>query len=88
MHNMHSYTRFQPSDTDSMDEADHDPLLGQLPGGLPRVTGNWRRAWKSGSHDLESARVNHQFSSEDKVKLNNVESIDYLAPNSAIYRKC
>lgn len=36
---------------------------------------------------IESTRVNHQFTSEERNRLNNVESIDYLAPNSGTYRK-
>lgn len=36
---------------------------------------------------MQSARVNHRFTFEEKRKLNNFESIDYLAPNSVVYRK-
>eukprot|EP00878_Enallax_costatus_P009157 GHUV01009572.1.p1 GENE.GHUV01009572.1~~GHUV01009572.1.p1 ORF type:complete len:712 (+),score=175.93 GHUV01009572.1:218-2353(+) len=42
--------------------------------------------WKPGS-DAESSRVNHTFSPEEKRKLDVFESIDYFAPNSAVYRK-
>ncbi|EFJ51659.1 hypothetical protein VOLCADRAFT_56749, partial [Volvox carteri f. nagariensis] len=38
-------------------------------------------------NDVESARVNHNFTPEERAKLSHVESIDYLAPNSATYRK-
>jgi hypothetical protein len=31
--------------------------------------------------------VNHSFSAEEKRKLNVYESIDYFAPNSAVYRR-
>ncbi|GIL61585.1 hypothetical protein Vafri_16055 [Volvox africanus] len=51
---------------------------------------SWRRAWRAlfkKGNDFESARVNHNFTPEERVKLANVESIDYLAPNSATYRK-
>ncbi|PNW78323.1 hypothetical protein CHLRE_09g402051v5 [Chlamydomonas reinhardtii] len=50
----------------------------------------WRRAWRSifkKGNDVESARVNHSFTPTERAKLANVESIDYLAPNSATYRK-
>ncbi|KXZ47515.1 hypothetical protein GPECTOR_35g953 [Gonium pectorale] len=46
----------------------------------------WRSIFKRGN-DVESARVNHHFTPQERAKLSNVESIDYLAPNSATYRK-
>ncbi|GIL93645.1 hypothetical protein Vretifemale_21040, partial [Volvox reticuliferus] len=56
----------------------------------PGTANSWRRAWRAlfkKGNDVESARVNHNFTPEERAKLANVESIDYLAPNSATYRK-
>ncbi|GLI66383.1 hypothetical protein VaNZ11_010174 [Volvox africanus] len=56
----------------------------------PDTAISWRRAWRAlfkKGNDVESARVNHNFTPEERAKLANVESIDYLAPNSATYRK-
>ncbi|KAK9804251.1 hypothetical protein WJX72_003440 [[Myrmecia] bisecta] len=38
-------------------------------------------------HDVEGAGVNHHYTREERERLNDVESIDYLPPNSAVYRK-
>ena len=38
-------------------------------------------------HDVESARHNHYYTREERQRLNDVESIDYLPPNSAVYRR-
>jgi len=36
---------------------------------------------------MEKASVNHQYSRVERERLSLVESIDYLPPNSAVYRK-
>jgi hypothetical protein len=43
--------------------------------------------WLQPGADAESSRVNHSFSADEKRKLNVYESIDYFAPNSAVYRR-
>ena len=35
---------------------------------------------------LENCGVNHQYTREERDKLSNCESIDYLPPNSSVYR--
>lgn len=37
-------------------------------------------------HDVESADDHHHYTREERQKLSNIESIDYLPPNSAVYR--
>lgn len=37
-------------------------------------------------NDIESSRVNHHFTREERERLKEVEAIDYLAPNSEVYR--
>ena len=44
---------------------------------------DWIFERKSG---LESCGVNHQYTREERDKLSNCESIDYLPPNSSVYR--
>ena len=39
------------------------------------------------SSELEDASVNHQYTRAERERLSNVESIDYLPPNSAVFRK-
>lgn len=39
-----------------------------------------------GGH-IESAGVNHRYSSEERARLRQFESIDYLAPSSRVYRQ-
>ena len=41
----------------------------------------------SRGHDVQSAGVNHVYSREERRRLNDVESIDYLPINSEIYRR-
>ena len=36
---------------------------------------------------MEGAGVNHQYTHDERERLSNVESIDYLPPNSAVYRR-
>ncbi len=36
---------------------------------------------------MESARHNHYYTREERQRLNDIESIDYLPPNSAVYRR-
>ncbi|CAK0786046.1 hypothetical protein CVIRNUC_009259 [Coccomyxa viridis] len=38
-------------------------------------------------HDVEGAGVNHHYTREERERLANVESIDYLPPNSEVYRR-
>lgn len=40
----------------------------------------------SRGHDVQSAGVNHVYTREERRRLNDVESIDYLPINSQIYR--
>lgn len=40
----------------------------------------------SRGHDVKSAGVNHVYTREERRRLNDVESIDYLPINSEIYR--
>lgn len=56
---------------------------------LPRHRGlRWVYSMLFGeSSDLEEAAVNHQFSRAERERLSNVESIDYLPPNSSVFRK-
>ena len=37
-------------------------------------------------HDVESADDHHHYTREERQRLNNIESIDYLPPNSAVFR--
>ena len=37
--------------------------------------------------DVESAGSNHRYSREERVRLRQFESIDYLAPSSRVYRQ-
>ncbi|MEW5318605.1 MAG: hypothetical protein WDW38_009815 [Sanguina aurantia] len=94
---MREYSRFHTSDDGHEDEAsaaaDEAPLLGANAGNSNSLAAHgaslltaWTSLFKKGN-DFESARVNHQFTAEEREKLCNVESIDYLAPNSAMYRK-
>ena len=39
------------------------------------------------STELEEASVNHQYTRAERERLSNVESIDYLPPNSEVFRK-
>ena len=39
------------------------------------------------SSELDDASVNHQYTRAERERLSNVESIDYLPPNSAVFRK-
>ncbi|CAL8466168.1 g5704 [Coccomyxa elongata] len=38
-------------------------------------------------NDLEGAGVNHYYTREERARLADVESIDYLPPNSEVYRR-
>jgi len=40
----------------------------------------------SHGHDVQSAGANHVYTREERRRLNDVESIDYLPINSEIYR--
>ncbi len=40
----------------------------------------------SHGHDVKSAGANHVYTREERRRLNDVESIDYLPINSEIYR--
>ena len=41
----------------------------------------------SRGHDVKSAGVNHVYTRDERRRLNDVESIDYLPINSEIYRQ-
>ncbi|EFN56864.1 hypothetical protein CHLNCDRAFT_144489 [Chlorella variabilis] len=52
--------------------------------------GGWRSAARklfSRGHDMESAGVNHTYTGEEKARLKQFQSIDYLAPSSRVYRQ-
>uniref|UniRef100_A0A7R9VET4 Chloride channel protein n=1 Tax=Chlamydomonas euryale TaxID=1486919 RepID=A0A7R9VET4_9CHLO len=92
--NQSSFQYAQYSDDDDEDlllPTGEVPLLGQP--GLLGSNGVGRTCRRIFNHlfkrgrEVESARMNHQFTTEERIKLNNVESIDYLPPNSASYRK-
>ena len=44
-----------------------------------RMACTYKRAWVQG--------VNHHYTREERERLANVESIDYLPPNSEVYRR-
>eukprot|EP00882_Tetradesmus_deserticola_P024448 GHRQ01026718.1.p1 GENE.GHRQ01026718.1~~GHRQ01026718.1.p1 ORF type:complete len:157 (+),score=46.94 GHRQ01026718.1:394-864(+) len=84
------YTEFEHSDN-SGNGSDEETLL--FPGAVHCQQHEDRSfvrlltdIWRPGS-DAESSRVNHSFSADEKRKLNVYESIDYFAPNSAVYRR-
>lgn len=66
------------SDTDT--EHDHDYM--HRPSFPPFSLSNLF----SRGHDVKSAGVNHVYTREERRRLNDVESIDYLPINSEIYR--
>ncbi|KAG2489363.1 hypothetical protein HYH03_012193 [Edaphochlamys debaryana] len=98
---MREYARFHDREEEEANEALLGGAPGSSSGlGLRRrggfgededdVTLGWQRAWKAifkKGNDVESTRVNHHFTAAERAKLSKVESIDYLAPNSATYRK-
>ncbi|WIA10530.1 hypothetical protein OEZ86_000660 [Tetradesmus obliquus] len=84
------YIEFEHSEN-SGNDSDEETLL--FPGGVHSQQHEERSffglltdIWRPGA-DAESSRVNHSFSTEEKRKLNLYESIDYFAPNSAVYRR-
>ncbi|KAK9840815.1 hypothetical protein WJX81_006821 [Elliptochloris bilobata] len=38
-------------------------------------------------HDAESAGVNHHYTREERLRLADIDGIDYLPPNSAVFRR-
>lgn len=46
----------------------------------------YRKLFKQSS-DMQTATMNHHYTKAERERLSNVESIDYLPPNSAVYRK-
>ncbi|CAD7698711.1 unnamed protein product [Ostreobium quekettii] len=48
--------------------------------------GPWATFFQRGS-DVESARVNHHYTREERGRLNAVEGVDYFSPNSEVYRE-
>lgn len=40
----------------------------------------------SRGHDMEAAGVNHAYTGEERTRLKQFQSIDYLAPSSRVYR--
>lgn len=52
--------------------------------------GGWRSALRklfSRGHATEAAGVNHTYTSEERARLKQFQSIDYLAPSSRVYRQ-
>ncbi|KAI7836469.1 hypothetical protein COHA_009686 [Chlorella ohadii] len=51
--------------------------------------GGWRAALNQllrRGNDLEAAAVNHRYTQEERARLKQFQSIDYLAPSSRVYR--
>lgn len=58
-------------------------------GGEPRGGGGVRAAFAklfSRGHDMEAAGVNHAYTGDERARLKQFQSIDYLAPSSRVYR--
>ncbi|KAK9806419.1 hypothetical protein WJX73_004486 [Symbiochloris irregularis] len=58
-----------------------------------QIARRWNRSWIDvlrrfigGGYDVESAAAHHHYTREERQRLNNHESIDYLPPNSAVFR--
>ena len=48
---------------------------------------NNSRAASAGGTTWKARDENHHYTREERQRLNDVESIDYLPPNSAVYRR-
>ncbi|KAG1669629.1 hypothetical protein FOA52_010789 [Chlamydomonas sp. UWO 241] len=86
------YAQYSDDEGDDLLPAGGEPLLGPPAPSAPtnafgRIATRVAKTLFRRGPDTESARVNHRFTAEERVKLNNVESIDYLAPNSGTFRK-
>ncbi|KAL4420883.1 hypothetical protein ABPG77_001224, partial [Micractinium sp. CCAP 211/92] len=58
-------------------------------GGERRGGGGVRAAFSklfSRGHDMEAAGVNHAYATDERARLKQFQSIDYLAPSSRVYR--
>lgn len=73
-------------------DSDHQPTTSyrhEFEPGLGRST---RLGWLyeklfRQSSDMQHAVANHHYTKAERERLSNVESIDYLPPNSAVYRR-
>jgi chloride channel 7 len=64
-------------------------ISGAVADGSSGGRGGFRAAARklfSRGHDMEAAGVNHQYTREERAKLKQFQSIDYLAPSSRVYR--
>ena len=61
---------------------DYEPHIGRS----GRLSWLYGKVFQQGS-DMQQATANHHYTKAERDRLSNVESIDYLPPNSAVYRR-
>ena len=49
----------------------------------PRRVATWRGEWR----DMAAQGVNHHYTREERLRLADIDGIDYLPPNSAVFRR-
>lgn len=82
----------QPRENGLETDSDHLPTTSYSQEYEPQVGRSGRLSWlysklfRQGS-DIQNATANHHYTKAERDRLSNVESIDYLPPNSAVYRR-
>ncbi len=82
----------QPRENGLESESEHLPTTSYSQDYEPHIGRSGRLSWLYGKlfqqgSDMQQATANHHYTKAERDRLSNVESIDYLPPNSAVYRR-